>query len=149
MFNRTSLRCALEVPRRHCEPRMPVGLACWVLGARKTCEPYQLGELRPDPFGQRVGVFLALPSGRSPHAAALDYIGGTSGSCRRGGLRNQDLEHAPGDVYHALIFADADAELDGFARSGSAVAECTQEIAAAWARYAEEVMRHTSEASQA
>jgi hypothetical protein len=34
-------------------------------------------------------------------------------------------------------------------RSGSAVAECTQEITAAWARYAEEVMRHTSEASQA
>ncbi len=34
-------------------------------------------------------------------------------------------------------------------RSGSAVAECTQEIASAWARYAEEVMRHTSEASQA
>src|SRR5207302_7653318 len=43
---------------------------------------YQLGELRPDPFGQRVGVFLALPSGRSPHAAAFDYIGVTSGSCR-------------------------------------------------------------------
>ena len=34
-------------------------------------------------------------------------------------------------------------------RSGSAVAECTQEIASAWARYAEAVMRHTSEASQA
>jgi hypothetical protein len=34
-------------------------------------------------------------------------------------------------------------------RSGSAVAECTQEITTAWARYAEEVMRHTSEASQA
>ena len=28
-------------------------------------------------------------------------------------------------------------------------ARCTQEITAAWARYAEEVMRHTSEASQA
>jgi hypothetical protein len=34
-------------------------------------------------------------------------------------------------------------------RSGSAVAECTQEITAAWTHYAEEVMRHTSEASQA
>ena len=34
-------------------------------------------------------------------------------------------------------------------RSGAAVAECTQEITAAWTRYAEEVMRHTSEASQA
>ena len=34
-------------------------------------------------------------------------------------------------------------------RSGSAVAECAQEITTAWTRYAEEVMRHTSEASQA
>lgn len=34
-------------------------------------------------------------------------------------------------------------------RSGSAFNECTQEITAAWARYAEDVMRHTSEASQA
>jgi len=34
-------------------------------------------------------------------------------------------------------------------RSGSALAECTQVITAAWARYAEQVMRHTSEASQA
>jgi hypothetical protein len=34
-------------------------------------------------------------------------------------------------------------------RSGSAVASDAQEITAAWARYAEEVMRHTSEASQA
>ena len=34
-------------------------------------------------------------------------------------------------------------------RSGSAVAKCAEEITAAWARYAEEVMRHTSEASRA
>jgi hypothetical protein len=34
-------------------------------------------------------------------------------------------------------------------RSGSAVVECAQEITAAWARYAEEVMRHSSQASQA
>ena len=34
-------------------------------------------------------------------------------------------------------------------RSGSALGECAQEITAAWARYAEEVMRHTSEASHA
>lgn len=33
-------------------------------------------------------------------------------------------------------------------RSGSAFNERTQEITAAWARYAEEVMRHTSKASQ-
>ena len=33
-------------------------------------------------------------------------------------------------------------------RSGSAVAECAQEITTAWTRYAEEVMRHTSEASR-
>jgi hypothetical protein len=34
-------------------------------------------------------------------------------------------------------------------RSGSAFNECAQEVTAAWARYAEEVMRHTTEASQA
>jgi hypothetical protein len=34
-------------------------------------------------------------------------------------------------------------------RVGSAIASDTQEIAAAWSRYAEEVRRHTSEASQA
>ena len=34
-------------------------------------------------------------------------------------------------------------------RSGSALSECAQEITTAWARYAEEVMRHTSEASHA
>jgi hypothetical protein len=33
--------------------------------------------------------------------------------------------------------------------SGSALADVAQEITAAWARYAEEVMRHTSEASEA
>jgi len=37
----------------------------------------------------------------------------------------------------------------GAGRTGSALAEGAQEITAAWARYAEEVMRHTSEASQA
>ena len=37
----------------------------------------------------------------------------------------------------------------GILSSGSAVAGSAQEITAAWARYAEEVMRHTSEASQA
>jgi hypothetical protein len=34
-------------------------------------------------------------------------------------------------------------------RSGSGVTECAQEITTAWARYAEEVMRHTTEASRA
>lgn len=37
----------------------------------------------------------------------------------------------------------------GILDSGSAVAGSAQEITAAWARYAEEVMRNTSEASQA
>lgn len=46
--------------------------------------------------------------------------------------------------------ADASAAATSAAqRSGSAVADCAQEITAAWARYAEEVMRHTSEASRA
>jgi hypothetical protein len=37
----------------------------------------------------------------------------------------------------------------GAARSGSAMADCAQEITTAWARYAEDVMRHSSEASRA
>jgi hypothetical protein len=41
------------------------------------------------------------------------------------------------------------AAASGTLRAGSAVASDAQEITAAWARYAEEVMRHTSEASQA
>jgi hypothetical protein len=32
---------------------------------------------------------------------------------RRRGFRKQDLEHAPGNAHDTLIFADADAELDG------------------------------------
>jgi hypothetical protein len=31
---------------------------------------------------------------------------------RRGGLRKQHLEHAPGNAHHSFIFADTDAELD-------------------------------------
>jgi len=41
------------------------------------------------------------------------------------------------------------AAASGTLRAGSAVASDAQEITAAWARYAEEVMRHISEASQA
>ena len=41
------------------------------------------------------------------------------------------------------------AAASGLARSNSAVADCAQEITAAWARYAEQVMRHSTEASRA
>src|ERR1700758_3396108 len=41
------------------------------------------------------------------------------------------------------------AAASGALRAGSAVASDAQEITAAWARYADEVMRYTSEASQA
>jgi hypothetical protein len=44
---------------------------------------------------------------------------------------------------------EASAAASGALRAGSAVASDAQEITAAWARYADEVMRHTSEASQA
>ena len=40
------------------------------------------------------------------------------------------------------------AAVSGLARSNSAVADCAQEITAAWARYAEEIMRHSTEASR-
>ena len=36
---------------------------------------------------------------------------------RREGLRNKDLEHTAGNAHHALIFADANAELDDGALS--------------------------------
>lgn len=46
--------------------------------------------------------------------------------------------------------ADASsAAAGGAARSGAAMAECTQEITSAWSRFAEDVMRNTSEASGA
>jgi hypothetical protein len=41
------------------------------------------------------------------------------------------------------------AAVTGALRSGSSIADSAQEITAAWARYAEQVMRHTSDASQA
>jgi hypothetical protein len=41
------------------------------------------------------------------------------------------------------------AALDGTLRTGSALAHGAQEIMAIWARYAEDLMRNTSEASQA
>jgi hypothetical protein len=43
----------------------------------------------------------------------------------------------------------ADASTAAGMRSGSTMADCAQEITAAWAHYAEEVMRHSSEASRA
>jgi len=52
------------------------------------------------------------------------------------------------DVARAVA-AILDDPASGAGRMGSALAEGAQEITAAWARYAEEVMRHTSEASQA
>ena len=46
--------------------------------------------------------------------------------------------------------AEASASLaSGISRSGSAMADDVREITEAWTRYAQEVMRHTSEASQA
>jgi len=46
--------------------------------------------------------------------------------------------------------ADASAApASGLAQSNPAVADCAQEIIAAWARYAEEIMHHSTEASRA
>jgi hypothetical protein len=38
---------------------------------------------------------------------------GFKAAFRRGGLWEQDLEHAPGNVHHAFVFTDADTEFDG------------------------------------
>jgi hypothetical protein len=51
------------------------------------------------------------------------------------------------EIWQAATASKAVAE--GALRSGSALADGAQEITAAWARYVEVVMRHTSEASQA
>ena len=78
-----------------------------------------------------------------------DEATGTAG--RHGGGVQQQTERVVeigGERMQQATEATA-AAASGALRSGSAVAGDAQEIAAAWARYAEEVMRHTSEASQA
>jgi hypothetical protein len=52
-----------------------------------------------------------LPLGDEFEPGSIKMVG-FKAPFRRGGLRNQDLEDTPGNTHHALIFADADAELD-------------------------------------
>jgi hypothetical protein len=52
-----------------------------------------------------------LPFGDDFESAAVKVVG-FEAPFRRAGFRKQDLEDAPGNPHDALIFADADAELD-------------------------------------
>jgi hypothetical protein len=52
-----------------------------------------------------------LPLGNEFEPGLVKVVG-FEAPFRRGGLWKQDLEHAPGNTHHALIFTDADAELD-------------------------------------
>jgi hypothetical protein len=52
-----------------------------------------------------------LPLGDKLKPGSMEMVG-FEAAFRRGGLWKQDLEHAPGNAHYALIFAQADAELD-------------------------------------
>jgi hypothetical protein len=74
---------------------------------------------------------------------------GTSGRDSEPAQRQTErLAEIGGERIQQATTASA-AAASGILRSGSAIASGAQEMTAAWARYAEEVMRHTSEASQA
>ena len=85
----------------------------------------------------------AIESNRSDTSAGGSQAGGQA--AQREAERLAELGQ---EGVHKATGASA-AALSAAQRSGSAVADCAQEITAAWARYAEEVMRHTSEASRA
>ena len=75
-----------------------------------------------------------------------------TGNWRRGGdaaLRHTERVFEVGSERMQQATEASAAAARGALRSGSAIASDAQEITDAWARYAEEVMRHTSEASQA
>ena len=65
-------------------------------------------------------------------------------AARRQTDRFQKVE--PGGIWQATT---ASRVADETLQSGSVLAEAAQEIATAWAHYAEEIMRHTAEANQA
>ena len=52
-----------------------------------------------------------LPLGNEFEPGPVKMVG-FEAALRREGFWNQDLEHAPGDAYYALLFANPDAELD-------------------------------------
>jgi hypothetical protein len=52
-----------------------------------------------------------LPLSDQFQPGAVQMVG-FEAAFRRRGLREQDLEHAPGNAHHTLILADPDAEFD-------------------------------------
>jgi hypothetical protein len=91
--------------------------------------------------GPQVQKEIERPS-ESDRQHTMTGNGGSGGEAAQ-----RQTEVARGGVRQATEASKAVA--GGAFRSGEALAEGAQEITAAWTRYAEEVMRHTSEASQA
>jgi hypothetical protein len=115
--------------RRNREPhpdrKSAFGIPNCLLRSHEVARRYPMGRglTRPDlPFPQIatgdldipiVGQLLAanLPLGDEFEPGPVQVVG-FDAAFRRGGLGKQGLEHAPGNAHHALIFAQANAELD-------------------------------------
>jgi hypothetical protein len=96
--------------------------------------------------GQQAKTKAERPSqGNHQNFAANDTWGRDSEPAQR---QIEHLAEISGERIQQATKASA-AAASGTLRSGSAMASDAQEITAAWSRYAEEVMRNTSEASQA
>jgi hypothetical protein len=67
------------------------------------------GDLDIPVFGQLLPTNLPLRDEFEPSPVKVIAF---KAAFRRGGLWKQDLEDAPGNTHHAVIFTDADAELD-------------------------------------
>jgi hypothetical protein len=63
-----------------------------------------------------IPIIGQLPAANLPFGDEFEpgpvKVVGFEAPLRREGLRNQDLEDAPGNAHHSLIFADTNAELD-------------------------------------
>jgi len=86
------------------------------------------------------------PSDESPRDLADDRNRGGNGPTAQRQAERLARTRPPGGTAGGRNF---DGRGERCQRSGSAVADCAQEIRAAGARYGEEVVRHTSEASRA
>jgi hypothetical protein len=96
--------------------------------------------------GQQAQRGAERPSeGNRQNSAPRGTRGRDSDSVQR---QTERLAEIGGERMQQATAASATAA-SGTLHSGSAIASDAQEITAAWTRYAEEVMRHTSEASQA
>ena len=91
------------------------------------------------------------PQGVKEAERPSDLTAGAEAGERSGSAAQHQAERLVGLGLQGMHkAAEASAAAGGEAlRSGSAIADGAQEITAAWTRYAEQVMRHTTEANQA